>query len=162
VKLYICEKCGWKLKRDFTPRGCGCGGSFLEVASGAQPPEAVSPSATGCRGATAPSNPEADSSVRCRDKAELAAALEIIRDLRCLVWEHHASTVMRDEHHVCQVCSRKEMASVDKRASDFLKAASAPPCGERARLDNDELCEPPTKNREPRSGTECANGGSQQ
>lgn len=27
---------------------------------------------------------------------------------------------------------------------------------------NDELCEPPTKNREPRSGTECANGGSQQ
>jgi len=29
----------------------------------------------------------------------------IVRDLRCLIWEHHADTVMRDDIFECPVCS---------------------------------------------------------
>lgn len=58
---------------------------------------------------------------RSQQRDGYAALVQVIRDLRCLVWEHHSCSVMRDEHYICPVCSKPEMNAVLNSADNALR-----------------------------------------
>lgn len=140
MKLKVCVGC----HNAFEPENAGeiyCGICLpTEGQAIAQPAEQVSPSATGCRGATAPSNPEADSSVRCRDKAESAAmmACEMINKASLADFDK-AINGWQWCRAVAMAGSENDIERLNALRKVIIVAADAPPCGERARLDNDKL-----------------------
>jgi hypothetical protein len=48
--------------------------------------------------------------------AGCAALVEIIRELRTAIWEHHSHDLMKEEHIICPVCTRKEIDDLLNRA----------------------------------------------
>lgn len=56
-------------------------------------------------------------SARSLERACCAALVEIIRELRIAIWEHHSYDCMKEEHVICPVCTRKDIDALLNRAA---------------------------------------------
>jgi|SRR5690348_4128989 len=127
--------------------------SVLERASEAQPPKEVSPSAQGCRDANASSNPKLISSVVVETKAEppgtellpcpfCGSAAVLYEDAKgCMVVCQETNNPPCDIGNTHNDWTREAVIAMwNRRAgTKSFQPGGAPPCGERARLDNSAI-----------------------
>ena len=151
MKAVTCKSCGSQAL-DIWLRCHQCDALLSDGASEAQPPKEVSPSAQGCRDANASSNPKLISSVVVETKAEppgtellpcpfCGSAAVLYEDAKgCMVVCQETNNPPCDIGNTHNDWTREAVIAMwNRRAgTKSFQPGGAPPCGERARLDNEK------------------------